>query len=156
MTQKTKSSKKHLQHLHVQRYISLRILLSVISFFAASLLFTNVVVASEKLSVKIGVYENHPKIFIDDNNTVSGFWPELLNYIAKKENWEIEYIRGTWSEGLTELEQKMIDIMPDVAFTEKRNKRYTFSADLDDTDRQVFLKIMETVVEKYNWQCHAY
>lgn len=129
MTQKTEPSKRHLQHPRFQRYISLRVLLSAISFLVVSLLFTNVVAGSETLSVKIGAYENHPKIFIDDNNTVSGFWPELLNYIAKKENWEIEYIRGTWSEGLAGLEQTEIDIMPDVAFTEKRNKRYAFSAD---------------------------
>jgi len=27
---------------------------------------------------------------------------------------------------------------------------------LEDADRQVFLEILETVVEKYNWLCHAY
>jgi REP element-mobilizing transposase RayT len=27
---------------------------------------------------------------------------------------------------------------------------------LEDTDRQVFLEVLETVVEKYNWLCHAY
>lgn len=27
---------------------------------------------------------------------------------------------------------------------------------LEDTDRQVFLEVLKTVVEKYNWLCHAY
>jgi len=84
---------------------------------------------AEQLSVKIGSYENQPKIFSDQNSTISGFWPKLLEYIAEKENWKIEYIHGTWSEGLTRLEKEEIDIMPDVAFTEERTKLYTFSKD---------------------------
>lgn len=84
-------------------------------------------VSAEQLLVKIGSYENHPKIFIDENNIVSGFWPELIEAIAKKEDWKVEYIQGTWSDGLDRLQQNEIDMLPDVAFTEERSKRYTFS-----------------------------
>jgi REP element-mobilizing transposase RayT len=31
-----------------------------------------------------------------------------------------------------------------------------FHVFLEDTDRQVFLEVLETVVGKYNWLCHAY
>ena len=96
-------------------------------FAITSILFINNATGAEHVSVKVGSYENHPKIFVDESNKVSGFWPELLEYIAKKEQWEIEYIQGTWSEGLARLEQKEIDILPDVAFTEKRNQLYIFS-----------------------------
>ena len=128
MKQKIESSISHPQPLYVQKYISFLLLFSTISFFVVSILFTNVIAGSETVSVKIGAYDNHPKIFVD-NNKVSGFWPEILRYIAKKENWKTEYIRGTWSEGLDRLKKKEIDIMPDVAFTEKRDKLYTFSKD---------------------------
>ncbi len=77
--------------------------------------------------VKVGVYENSPKIFVDANGKVSGFWPELIEYIAKQENWQIKYIQGTWVEGLGRLKKGEIDIMPDVAYTEKRNAIYAFS-----------------------------
>ncbi|CCK81557.1 two component system sensor histidine kinase, hybrid [Desulfobacula toluolica Tol2] len=81
----------------------------------------------ENLSVKVGVYENKPKIFTDSNGRVAGFWPDLLAYIANKENWDITYIHGTWNEGLERLLANNIDIMPDVAFTEERANLYAFS-----------------------------
>lgn len=91
------------------------------------LLFSLQTYALAEQSVKVGFYENPPKIFIDANGKVSGFWPDLIKYIAEQENWQIEYVRGTWSEGLNRLQSKQIDIMPDVAYTEKRNALYAFS-----------------------------
>jgi len=78
-------------------------------------------------TVTIGAYENSPKIYIDDQSVVSGFWPDLIAYIAAKEHWHVRYRTGTWSEGLARLESGEIDIMPDVAFTEARSRRYIFS-----------------------------
>ena len=127
MRQKIEPSISYPQRHHSQNHISLLLLLSAIFLLSASILSTNAVAEAETLSVKIGAYENHPKIFIDDRNQVSGFWPELIEYIAKQENWKIEYLRGSWSEGLDRLEKKEIDIMPDVAFTEKRDRLFTFS-----------------------------
>jgi two-component system, cell cycle sensor histidine kinase and response regulator CckA len=83
--------------------------------------------AGTPLIVKVGAYANSPKIFMDESGKVAGFWPDLLEHIAEAENWEIEYVWGTWSEGLERLKTKQIEIMPDVAFTEKRNKLYVFS-----------------------------
>ncbi|MDQ6971826.1 MAG: transporter substrate-binding domain-containing protein [Mariprofundaceae bacterium] len=77
--------------------------------------------------MKVGVYQNSPKIYVDEHSKVSGFWPDLIENIAAKEHWKIEYKKGTWSEGLARLSEGEIDIMPDVAFTEERNKRYIFS-----------------------------
>jgi PAS domain S-box-containing protein len=96
----------------------LAILLSV--FCSASVL------ADQKI-IKVGAYENYPKIYKNENGDISGFWPDLLNYIAKKETWEILYVNGTWKQGLERLKTKEIDIMPDVGFTKARNKVFAFS-----------------------------
>ena len=77
--------------------------------------------------VKVGFYENSPKIFTDENGKITGFWPELIEHIAGLENWQTEYVEGTWIEGLDRLKSQEIDIMPDVAYTEKRNTLYVFS-----------------------------
>ncbi len=77
--------------------------------------------------IKVGFYENPPKIFTDARGKVSGFWPELIEYIAKQEGWKIKYIPGSWDEGLRHLRNNEIYIMPDVAYTEKRSSFYTFS-----------------------------
>ena len=38
--------------------------------------------ANELLTLKVGVYENSPKIFTDDKGNASGFWPDIIEYIA--------------------------------------------------------------------------
>ncbi|HFQ80094.1 MAG TPA: transporter substrate-binding domain-containing protein [Desulfobacterales bacterium] len=78
--------------------------------------------------VKVGVYENPPKIFTTPQGKVSGFWPELIEYIARQENWKIKYVPGSWEEDLRRLKNNQIDIMPDVAYTAKRSRIYKFSA----------------------------
>ena len=103
----------------------------MILIFAFILITTTVFPAisagQELLPVRVGAYANHPKIFMNANGKVSGFWPDLIEHIAETENWKIEYTWGTWSDGLAHLINKEIDIMLDVAFTEKRNKLYAFS-----------------------------
>ena len=99
----------------------------ILAFILTASFFSTVAVGQEPLLIKVGAYANHPKIFMDADGKVSGFWPDLIEDIAKIENWKIEYIWGTWSEGLDHLINKEIAIMPDVAFTEKRNKLYAFS-----------------------------
>ncbi|MCK4622145.1 MAG: transporter substrate-binding domain-containing protein [Desulfuromonadales bacterium] len=85
------------------------------------------VIYAERLSIKVGAYANAPKIFQDDQGRIAGFWPDLIAYIAEKENWQIEYVWGTWSEGLDLLKSGEIAMMPDVAVTKSRKALYTFS-----------------------------
>ncbi|MCK4825777.1 transporter substrate-binding domain-containing protein, partial [bacterium] len=81
---------------------------------------------SESLTLKVGIYENSPKIFTDDKGNALGFWPDIINYIALKEGWQIEWVWCIWSQCLEKLENKEIDILPDTGFTEPRSKKYTF------------------------------
>ncbi len=86
-------------------------------------------IRAERYSFKVGAYANAPKIYPDDQGEATGFWPDLLAHIAAQENWQIEYVWGTWSEGLERLEAGEIDILPDVAVTESRKELYEFSAE---------------------------
>ncbi|MDD5591261.1 MAG: transporter substrate-binding domain-containing protein [Dehalococcoidales bacterium] len=85
-----------------------------------------IVFANDSVTIRVGVYENHPKIFTDDSGKAAGFWPDIIEYIASEEDWNIEYVTGTWTECLSRLETNEIDIMPDVAYTEDRGKLYDF------------------------------
>jgi len=91
------------------------------------ILIPTAVSASEPITLSVGVYENQPKIFTDDKGSASGFWPDIINYIALKEGWKIEWVRGTWAQCSERLENGEIDLMPDVSFTEPRSKKYAFS-----------------------------
>jgi hypothetical protein len=37
--------------------------------------------AADPLTVRVGIYENSPKIFTGENGAPSGFWPDIVNYI---------------------------------------------------------------------------
>lgn len=77
--------------------------------------------------VRVGIYDNKPKIYRDTDGIVKGFFADILNYTAEKENWKIDYVYGTWEEGLDRLAKNEIDIFVDVAFSEDREKNYDFN-----------------------------
>lgn len=83
--------------------------------------------ADDSLTVRVGIYENSPKIFTDEEGNASGFWPDIIEYIAAEEGWQIDYVPGSWTECLDRLESGEIDVMPDVAYTEERGELYDFS-----------------------------
>ncbi|MDD5014671.1 MAG: transporter substrate-binding domain-containing protein, partial [Atribacterota bacterium] len=91
---------------------------------------TTTISASEPLILRIGVYENPPKIFTDSEGNVSGFWPDIIEYITLREGWQIEWVWGTWTQCLERLKNEGIDLMPDVSFTEQRSKQYIFSEEI--------------------------
>ncbi|MFW6121992.1 MAG: transporter substrate-binding domain-containing protein, partial [Petrotogales bacterium] len=76
--------------------------------------------------VYVGVYQNKPKIFLDDNGEPSGLFIDLLEQIAKKEKWELKYISGSWPECLQNLAENKINLMPDVAYSEERDELFDF------------------------------
>jgi ABC-type amino acid transport substrate-binding protein len=80
-------------------------------------------------TIRVGVYENEPKIFTSTDGKVSGFWADLINDIAEKENWEIIWVHGSWTECLERLENGEIDVMPDVGMTEGRKSQFVFNSE---------------------------
>jgi len=77
--------------------------------------------------INVGIYQNAPKIFMDNSDKPSGFFVDILDAIALKENWKLNYIPCVWSECLVMLENGKIDIMPDVAYTLERKKKFLFT-----------------------------
>ncbi len=114
---------------HIQNTIRFFILpmTFILVFILMIIFFATTALCKDKVLIRIGVYENNPKIYTAANGSVTGFWPDLITHIANKENWNIKYVHGSWNECLQRLLENKIDIMPDVAFTEKRNKLYAFS-----------------------------
>ena len=98
---------------------------------ALTLLYTAVICAAASANgtvvIKVGIYENKPKIFTDDDGNPAGLWLDIISYIANKEDWQIEYVHGTWTQCLERLKNNEIDMMPDVAYTEERDKIFDFS-----------------------------
>ncbi len=97
------------------------------SAFLLALGFLSPSAFSEDRIVKVGVYENSPKVFTDESGKPSGIFIDILEHIAHEEGWSLEYVPGTWEEGLQRLAAGDIDLMPDVAFNAHRARRYRFN-----------------------------
>ena len=77
--------------------------------------------------VKVGVYQNEPGVFIDNEGVVRGFYIDLLEYVAAQEGWQLAYVYGTWTESLRKLTNGNIDVLVAIAYTKKREKRFDFT-----------------------------
>ena len=80
-------------------------------------------------TVRVGVYQNPPKVFITPDGKTTGLFPEVLDDVAKRHGWRIEYVPGTWQECLDRLEAGTIDLLVDVAVSEERREWMAFSAE---------------------------
>jgi len=93
-----------------------------ISVFFCCLLYP----AAAGQKVRVGVYHNTPKVGIDEHGEPCGIFVDVIKYIARAENWDLEFVSGNWKEGLDRLEAGEIDLMPDVAYTADRAKHFSF------------------------------
>ena len=83
--------------------------------------------AAENASIRVGVYQNKPKIFLEKRGKPAGLWIDLLERIGADQKWKFTYVSGNWSECLERLKQGEIDIMPDVAYSEEREHLFDFN-----------------------------
>jgi len=78
-------------------------------------------------TIRVGVFPFEPFNFIDTNNVAQGLNPDLLRKIVSDENWQIEFIPGSWAEGLERLQRQEIDLMLSVAFSPERAEIMDYS-----------------------------
>jgi diguanylate cyclase (GGDEF)-like protein/PAS domain S-box-containing protein len=76
--------------------------------------------------LRVGVYNNPPKIFLNSQQQPDGMLWLLLEQIAISEDWQLEIVSCEWNQCLQMLEQGDIDLMPDVAISENRSQRFDF------------------------------
>ena len=88
--------------------------------------FATLSARAENQIVKVGVYENAPKIFTSESGQPAGIFIDIIEHIAKNEGWDLHYVSGSWAEGLDRLARGDINLMPDVAYTVSREKIYDF------------------------------
>lgn len=97
----------------------------ILVILVVSLSFSLIVTATD--TIKIGIYQNPPLVSIDEEGQASGFFVSLMNYVAEKENLEIEYVYDTLENNFKKLEEGKIDILLAVAHSEERAKKYIYN-----------------------------
>ena len=89
--------------------------------------------AQSHATIRVCVYNFEPLIFVDQSGAPKGIYLDVLESIAAREKWQIEYVPGTWQECLTRLETGAIDLLPSIGYTEERAQK------LDFTNEYLFL-----------------
>ena len=82
--------------------------------------------ADHPRELRLGVYQNEPKIFLDDQQQPSGIFGDLAREIALQEHWTLVPVPCEWKTCLEALQKGDIDLMPDVAFTPERGQLFDF------------------------------
>ncbi len=98
--------------------------------FTFILLFLTFQNSYSKEKIRVWVFPHYPMIFseeIDGKTVIKGIYHDILEYIAEKEGWEIEYKKGSWNEGLDSLKKGDVDLLTSVAYSDERNKYMDYS-----------------------------
>lgn len=84
-------------------------------------------------AIRVGVYDFDPMISTPRDGKPRGLFIDILEYVAEKEGWRIEYVPGTWDECLRRVQSGKIDLLPSIGYSEER------TAILDFTNEYLFL-----------------
>ena len=82
-----------------------------------------------KGTVRVGVFPVEPLCFVDSQGIAQGLYPDLLREIVKDEDgkWVVEFVPGSWAEGLERLQNGEIELMLSVAFSSERAEIMDFN-----------------------------
>nr|WP_244964850.1 EAL domain-containing protein [Halomonas kenyensis] len=76
--------------------------------------------------MRIGVYENEPKVFTDASGAAAGIFVDLARELAEREGWILEFVSCEWDVCLQALQSGELDLLPDVAYSDERAQSYDF------------------------------
>ena len=82
---------------------------------------------SPKTVITVGIYQNSPTIFINPDGQADGLYIDILNDIATENNWNFEFVKGSFQDCLDRLSTGEIDILAGVACSGERMEAFNFS-----------------------------
>lgn len=106
--------------------IRLLSLISALAFFLVAGLLTGTGYTSDR-KVRVAVHQNPPVVYKDEDGTFKGLAIGVLDFIAEKEGWQIQYISRPWAECLAMLERGDTDLQAGIALTKARAKKYDYT-----------------------------
>lgn len=62
-------------------------------------------------AVRVGLFDNQPVVFADDQQYIQGIYVEILEEIARIEGWRIQYKLGTLEQNIRRLREGSIDVI---------------------------------------------
>ena len=101
---------------------------------------------AEAKTIKAGVYDSKPLIFVDQG-VAKGLFVDVLDHIAKEEGWQVTYVPGTFAETLGRLQSGEVDLAVNIAYSDERAKFYDFPENFITLSWGVIYKHKQSKVE---------
>ena len=79
------------------------------------------------LTLRVGVYDNYPLVYVDKAGKPAGLHVDILNAIAQKEGWTLDYRILSWSDIYTLTERGLLDVATSMVMTEERRQWFDFN-----------------------------
>jgi signal transduction histidine kinase len=79
--------------------------------------------------LRVACFSHPPFCFMDEHGDASGFFVELMRGIALEEGWELQFVFGSWDEGLSRIQSGEVDLVLSSARTPDREKFLSFGAE---------------------------
>ena len=108
-----------------KRALNLRLLFLIC--VACVLFLSGTALHAQERVVRVGVYQNAPQVFIDDQGVAKGIYVDLLKEVATREGWTLEFVPGTFASGLEDVQTGDLDILTSIAATDARREFIDFS-----------------------------
>ena len=78
-------------------------------------------------SLRVGMFSNPPLAFKGKDGHWQGISVDLLEAIAGRQGWQLEYIEAPFSEQLKKFRKHQIDLIIMMAYSDERAKKYIFT-----------------------------
>jgi len=107
-------------------------------------------------TVRVAIFNFYPVIFRDKAGNVKGFYADILQAIAQKEHWRLQYVYGTWGDGLERIKRGEVDLLLSIAWLPERASYLDYSknpvmsvwSELYVTQKSVLNSFRETTGKK--------
>lgn len=77
--------------------------------------------------VKVGIYQNPPLVGLDEEKIPTGFFVELMTYIANENDIKINYEFDTLNNSFEKIENGELDLVLAVAYSEERDAKFIYN-----------------------------
>ncbi|NLD18692.1 MAG: EAL domain-containing protein [Clostridiales bacterium] len=105
-------------------FLVLTIVTAFFTIFAAVLFSSEVFADDENKKIKVAWYPYAGYQETDSEGNHYGYNAEYLQLISQYTNWEYEYVKTSWADGLDMLEKGQVDLFGCLMYTDERQEKY--------------------------------
>jgi PAS domain S-box-containing protein len=102
------------------------------------------------LTVKVGYEQNHPMNSTAPDGKAQGIMPDIINEVARREGWTIQYAPCIWNQCLENLEAGSIDLLVGIAHTPDRAERFSYNQHTVISNWGLLYSTAGQKIESYN------